>query len=394
MRYIRFSSVAAVAAAIVTCVTGGPAAAGDNDPSTPVPCYTAALTNAISSASSGDTLSLARNCTYHLTTPFSTGEGLPTISQPLTIKGNGATIVRDGNATPEFRIFHVLAGGNLRLQDLTVRGGNATIATGTGNGGGILVDSNGKLTLVKVDVIDNTASLNGGGVALSTNATANIRRSWVAFNNALNGAGLYSQGTLTVDNSEIGRNHARALGGGLLQNGSIAFIHASIISRNTANDGGGGVVNTGGASTTISESKIANNTTSGAQGGGIVNAGATLTLEKSEVSGNVVGGPGGDGGGIYNSNVGAVTGTLYIKGSKVIRNSANGPNAGANLSQAGGIFNDFGSVTLDHSSVRNNASTSAPGGLRTNVPITLTDSTITHNIPTNCVPFPITGCTD
>ncbi|MFD4502088.1 hypothetical protein [Streptomyces sp. NPDC058457] len=393
MRYIRLSSVAAVAAAIVTCGTGGPAVAGD-DSSTPVPCYTAALTNAISSASSGDTLSLARDCTYHLTTPFSTGEGLPTISQPLTIRGNGATIVRDGNATPAFRIFHVLSNGNLRLQDLTVRGGNATTGTGTGNGGGILVDSNGKLTLVKVDVIDNTASLNGGGVALSTNATANIRRSWVAFNNALNGAGLHSQGTLTVDNSEIGRNHAQVLGGGLLQNGSIAFIHASVISRNTANLSGGGVLNTGGASTTISESKIANNTTSGVAGGGLVNAGATLTLEKSEVSGNVVGGPGGDGGGIHNSNVGTVTGTLFLKGTRVIRNSANGPNAGTNLSQAGGIFNNSGSVTLDHSYVRNNASTSAPGGLRTNVPITLTDSSITHNIPTNCVPFPITGCTD
>ncbi|GGN25908.1 hypothetical protein [Streptomyces fuscichromogenes] len=388
MRYIRFSSVAAVAA-IVTCVTGGPAAAGDDDPSTPVPCYTAALTNAISGASSGDTLSLARNCTYHLTSPFSTGEGLPTIAQPLTIKGNGATIVRDGNATPAFRIFHVLSTGNLRLQDLTVRGGNATTATGTGNGGGILVDSNGKLTLVKVDVIDNTASLNGGGVALSTNATANIRRSWVAFNNALSGGGVFSQGRLTLDNSEVGRNHAQTAGGGLLQFGSGAFIHASIISRNTANVGGGGIGNSGGAVTTIIESKIANNTTPGLAGGGIANSGAgsRVELDKSEVSGNVVGGLGGAGGGIHNSGT---TTVLVLNGSKVIRNSANGPGSAV----AGGIYNNNGLVTLDHSHVRNNASTTAPGGLRTNVPITLTASTITHNIPTNCVPLPIPGCTN
>ncbi|MFF7982344.1 hypothetical protein ACFZDK_24980 [Streptomyces sp. NPDC007901] len=384
MRYIRFSSAAAVAAAIVTCVTGGPAAAGD-DASTPVPCYTSALTNAISSASSGDTLSLARDCTYHLTA------ALPDIVQPFTIRGNGATIVRDGNPTPAFRIFHVVSTGtgSFRLEKLTVRGGNVV-----GNGGGILVDSGAKLALVGVDVIDNTATANGGGVALATGATATIRRSWLAFNNANNGGGVASQGMLTVEGSEFGRNHAQALGGGLLQSGSIAFIHASVISRNAAGGSGGGVYNRSGAQTTIIESKIANNTAAGATGGGLVNlgGGSTLTLEKSEVSGNVVGGPGGDGGGIYNS--GTATTRLTLKGSKVIRNSANGPNAGANLSQAGGIFNDSGSVTLDHSYVRNNASTAAPGGLRTNNGATLIDSTITHNIPTNCVPNPIPGCTD
>ncbi|MEV5952654.1 hypothetical protein AB0M11_02545 [Streptomyces sp. NPDC051987] len=384
MRYIRLSTAVAAAAAILTCATGAPAAAG-GDSSTPVPCYTAALTNAISGASSGETLSLARNCTYHLTA------ALPDINQSLTIRGNGATIVRDGNGTPAFRIFHVLSTGVLRLESLTVRGGNAVgITAASGNGGGILVDSGGRLTLVGVDVIDNTATLDGGGVAVSTGATATIRRSWLAFNNAADGGAVNSLGTLTVENSEFSRNHAQALGGGLRQSGGTAFVHASIISRNTAGLAGGGIHNSGGAQTTIIESKIANNTTSGFVGGGIANtgAGSTVTLEKSEVSGNVVGGLGGAGGGIHNS--GTATTVLTLRGSKVIRNSANG----SGPSQAGGIFNNNGALTLDHSYVQNNASTTAPGGLRTNVPITLTDSVITHNIPTNCVPFPIPGCTN
>ncbi|MFG2941550.1 hypothetical protein [Streptomyces sp. NPDC048282] len=390
MRYIRLSSAAAAAAALFTCATGAPAAAGD-DASTPVSCSTAALTAAIVGADPRETLSLARNCTYHLTTPFSTGEGLPPISQELTIRGNGATIVRDGNATPAFRIFHVLSGGNLRLQDLTVRGGNAT-GTG-GSGGGILVNGGGTLKLSGVDVIDNTASVNGGGVAVATGGTVVIRRSWVAFNNAFfSGGGLYNAGSLTVDGSEFGRNHAQLAGGGIAQDsgtsGPIATIHATVISRNTSVGGGGGVAAISGP-TIISESKIANNTT-GTAGGGIVNT-TRLTLDKSEVSGNVAAAPGGDGGGIHNSTA---SGFLTLQGSKVIRNSANGQNAGTNLSQAGGVFNNNGSVTLDHSHIRNNASTAAPGGLRTNVPVTLTDSTITHNIPTNCVPNPIPGCTD
>ncbi|MFG3294487.1 hypothetical protein ACGF3G_37500 [Streptomyces sp. NPDC048179] len=387
MRYIRLSSVAAAAAAILTCVAVGPAAAGD-DASTPVSCNTAALTAAIVGADPGETLSLARNCTYHLTAPFSTGEGLPPISQELSIRGNGSTIVRDGNATALFRIFHVLNGGNLRLQDLTVRGGNASVTTTNGNGAGILVDSGGTLKLSGVDVIDNTATLDGGGVAVAAGGTAVVRRSWVGFNNALDGGGLYNAGTLIVEGSEFGRNHAQRYGGGIDQDGGNATIHATVISRNTATVRGGGLANFGGT-TNISESKIANNTT-GLRGGGIVNT-ANLTLEKSEVSGNVAAAPGGDGGGIYNSTT---SGVLLLKGSKVIRNSANGQNVPGNPSQAGGIFNDSGSVTLDHSYVRNNASTAAPGGLRTNNGATLIDSTITHNIPTNCVPNPIPGCTD
>ncbi|MER7839688.1 hypothetical protein ABTY98_28325 [Streptomyces sp. NPDC096040] len=384
MGLIRFSSmsaVAAVAAVVVTGVTGGPASAGGQDDVTQVPCSTTALTTAVSAASPGETLSLSHDCTYHLTSAFGSGEGLPTIDQSLKIRGNGATIVRDGIGTALFRIFHVNSGGNLRLEDLTVRGGNTS-----GDGGGILVDSGGRLTLVGVDVIDNTSSNSGGGVAVSPGATAVVRRGWLAFNNAANGGGLYSGGTLSVDDSEFSRNHARAVGGALYQDAGNAFVHASVIRRNTSASRGGGVTDSGTASLEFSESKIANNTTAGIQGGGIQNL-SSLRLEDTEVSGNVVGGMAGQGGGIYNATTAAV---LVLKGSEVLRNSANG-NGG---SQAGGIYNDAGKVTLDHSHVRDNASTTAPGGVFTTNQFTVIDSTITRNIPTNCAgsPVVVTGC--
>jgi hypothetical protein len=341
------------------------------------------LTTAIVAASPGETLSLSRDCTYHLTSAFTSGEGLPTIVQGLTIRGNGATIVRDGNGTAPFRIFHVNSGGNLRLEDLAVRGGSTSA-----NGGGILVDSGGRLTLIGVDVIDNTSVSSGGGVAVSAGATAVVRRGWLAFNNATNGAGLYSGGTLSVDDSELSRNHARALGGALYLDAGNAFVHASLVRRNTSASSGGGVTNSGTASLEFSESKIANNTTAGTAGGGIRNL-SNLRLEKTEVSGNVVGGTAGVGGGIYNATGSAV---LVLKGSEVLRNSANG-NGG---SQAGGIYNNAGSVTLDHTHVRNNASTVAPGGVFTTNQFTVIDSSITRNIPTNCAgsPVVVTGCTN
>ncbi|MGW7240704.1 hypothetical protein [Streptomyces sp. NPDC054804] len=387
MRLIRFSSMVAVAAAVVTSVTGvtgGPATAVGQDDGTQVPCSTTALTTAISAASPGETLSLSRDCTYHLTSVFDgSGEGLPPIGQRLTIRGNGATIVRDGIGTALFRIFRVTSGGNLRLEDLAVRGGNTST-----NGGGILVDSGGRLTLVGVDVIDNTSSSSGGGVAVSAGATAVVRRGWLAFNNAVNGAGLYSRGTLSVDDSELSRNHARTLGGALYLDAGNAFVHASLVRRNTSASSGGGVANSGTASLEFSESKIANNTTAGTAGGGIRNL-SKLRLETTEVSGNVVGGTMGAGGGIYNATSGAV---LVLKGSEVLRNSANGPGS----SQGGGIYNDLGSVTLDHTHVRNNASTAAPGGVYTTDQFTVVASDITHNIPTNCAgsPVVVTGCTN
>ncbi|MFD3587123.1 hypothetical protein [Streptomyces sp. NPDC058683] len=385
MRLIKFSSMAAVAAAVVTSVTGvtgGPATAVGQDDGTSVPCSTTALTTAIDAASPGETLSLAPACTYHLTSAFTSGEGLPTIAQRLTIRGNGATIVRDGNGTAQFRIFHVVSGGNLRLEDLAVRGGSVS-----GDGGGILVDSGGRLTLVGVDVIDNTASGSGGGVAVPAGATAVVRRGWIAFNNALNGAGLYSGGTLSVDDSELSRNHARNIGGALARVAGNAFLHATLVRRNTSAVGGGGVTNGGAGSLEFSDSKIANNTTSGTAGGGIQNL-SNLRLEKTEVSGNVVGGTAGAGGGISNTS-GAV---LVLKGSEVLRNSANGNST----SRAGGIYNNAGSVTLDHTHVRNNASTVAPGGVFTTTQFTVIDSDISRNIPTNCAgsTVVVTGCTN
>ncbi|MBW8798685.1 MAG: hypothetical protein JF597_35470 [Streptomyces sp.] len=372
MRYIRFCSVAAVAAAIVTGVTGGTASAADPDT---VPCSGAALAFAVNYARNGEALDLRRDCTYHLSS------ALPTVGKDLTIRGNGATIVRDGANTAAFRIFDVGSGGDLRLQDLTVRGGYVT----SGDGAGIRVNSGGRLTLTKVDVTDNTATGNGGGIAVASNAWARIRSSYVAFNNADTGGGLSNAGSVYAENSEFARNHARTAGGGIAQTGGTTFVGTSVIRRNTAAGVAkiGGGVYVGSGTMEIDDSKITNNTDTGNRGGGIANGGI-LKLVKSEVSGNVVGGTSGRGGGIYN------TGGLTLKGTDVFRNSANGPST----SVGGGIANDNGSVTLDHSTVRNNASTVAPGGVFTNRPVSVTDSTVTRNIPTNCSVGLVPGCTN
>ncbi|MFG2604136.1 hypothetical protein ACGFT2_11385 [Streptomyces sp. NPDC048514] len=379
MRHIRSCSLAAVAAAVVTGVTGGPAAATGPGPAQ-VACSTTALTTAIATASSGATLSLARNCAYHLTSAFAGGDGLPPVTRNLTIQGNGSTIVRDGATAGTFRIFHVTPTGNLRLEDLTVRGGNAP-----GDGGGVLVDGGGRLTLYRVDVVDNTATASGGGVAVAANATAVVRTSWVAFNNARDGGGLHTLGALSVEDSELARNHARGFGGAIDQAGGGSFVRNSVIRRNTSAAAGGGVAITGGTAE-ITDSKITNNTNTGTAGGGVENR-ARLTLVRTEVSGNVVGGSAGVGGGIHNATV---NGVLALRDSQVIGNGANGDGA----SRGGGIYNAGGQVTLDDSTVRGNASTVAPGGIWTDTQFTVANSKIIFNIPTNCTGSPVVvpGC--
>src|ERR1700729_209346 len=84
---IRRALAGAAASVGIIALAACPASAAVTRPAhhTSVPCDTAALDRAISSAASGDTLVLAAGCTYQ------TG-GLPEISTNLAIVGRGATL--------------------------------------------------------------------------------------------------------------------------------------------------------------------------------------------------------------------------------------------------------------------------------------------------------------
>ncbi|MFJ5534132.1 hypothetical protein [Streptomyces sp. NPDC093261] len=370
MRYTTLSGIVALATIVVNGVSAVPAVAGGDHGhhGISVPCDTTALSTAIATAPAGSTLLLARHCTYHLTAAYTGADGLPPIDKQLTIEGRDATIVRDGPTAGAFRIFHVTSTGDLRLDDVMIRGSNAP-----DDGGGVLVDTSGNLKLNKVTLDNNHADDQGGGVDVEPGATAYITRSEFTFNNSgSKGGGLQADGTVTTDGVVFARNFAVNNGGGIDNDSGDAV----------GNDGAGIDIDSG--TVQFINSKILNNTTTGTQGGGIWNQ-TSLTLIKTEVSGNVVGGADGQGGGIYEN-----FGTLVLRDSSVDRNSTNGSGA----SQAGGIYNHSGAVTLDHSEVNNNASTVAPGGVWTDTPFTVNQSKIRRNVPTNCAGSPVivTGC--
>jgi polygalacturonase len=94
---------------MVAAVIGVPATAhaadADHGGGDGVRCNEQALKKAIKKANDhgGGTLSLARRCTYTITTPDNAGNALPVITSKITIYGNGSTIQR--SSTTAFRIF-------------------------------------------------------------------------------------------------------------------------------------------------------------------------------------------------------------------------------------------------------------------------------------------------
>ena len=108
--------------------------------------------------------------------------------------------------TPNFRIFTIDSGADVKLVGLRSMGGLVDV----GNGGGIL--NSGTLT-VDSSVIDNN-SVRGNGGAVWNSGTLTISNSTIANNSAIAnggptdsgygdvyGGGIYNVGTLTVANS-------------------------------------------------------------------------------------------------------------------------------------------------------------------------------------------------
>jgi hypothetical protein len=383
----------------------------DRDAKT-LPCDSDRLITALVQANAGDggTIELAQNCTYILTAnqpfnagaPTGTGNGLPLITQPVTLKGEDTSIVRAANADP-FRIFEVGIGGDLTLKGLTVNGGQPSTEDSRG-GGGILVDAGGALTVEDSSITHNAALFSdGGGVA--NNGTTTIRHSTVSYNSTPDGdgAGISNRGLLKAEESELSFNNAGSEGGGLASLAGSVLLEKTTISNNTARTRGGGIVAANGTTNQVHHSTITENTSSD-ESGGINNAGA-FTLEHSTVSRNTARTLGGgiinngqfviedgavtdnttqfSGGGIANE-----TGALVLRRTEVSRNNAVGPN-----STGGGIFNIGGTVRLTGSTVIDNSSTNALGGILSTSPVTVDDeSVIVRNRPTNCTPGLVTNC--
>ncbi|MBQ2851132.1 MAG: hypothetical protein IJE77_11680, partial [Thermoguttaceae bacterium] len=102
-----------------------------------------------------------------------------------------------------------LCGDGRGTVENVVFSGNTAIS-----GGAIHIGNSGSLTIVDSEIIDNTASNEGGGISVSGDATLTLTGSLVDSNeitagtNDVYGGGICAYGTLTVENSDITNNVA------------------------------------------------------------------------------------------------------------------------------------------------------------------------------------------
>ena len=151
------------------------------------------------------------------------------VTYNVTIRGAGADVTTIDAAALD-RVFHVLSGVTVELQDVTLTGGDPQAA-----GGGIL--NEGTLTLTRCQVSASTAT-DGGALSNASGAVATINASTLYDNSAENGGALDNQGTLTLVNSTISGNEATA-GGGIRNQSGTALLTNTTIAANTAATGGG-----------------------------------------------------------------------------------------------------------------------------------------------------------
>jgi hypothetical protein len=208
------------------------------------------LQSLIDAAPAGGTIILPAN-TFH--------ESL-TVNKTLTLTGvsSSTTIIQ---AVTGQRVITVTSGHDLRLENLTVTGGQTNDV-----GGGIYL-ANGSLKLVNCRIANNSAAYGGGIFQVSLSGRVDVINSRIELNTTSNhGGGLYVDGSAAFTNALVLSNTASWHGGGLhVPNGRVE-VSGGIFEHNRAVNGNGGAINLNG-NLSLSGTLIVSNTA--LNGGGV-----------------------------------------------------------------------------------------------------------------------------
>jgi fibronectin-binding autotransporter adhesin len=237
------------------------------------------------------------------------GSTLRLAGGPLVLSG-GVTVDGDADGSGDRvtldahdagRVLEIAGGGaDVALHGLGITGGDV----GGGNGGGILLGANSRLSLADVEVRGNSGGYDpdtisfgkGGGIFASTGSRLAIADSTIAGNDAENGGGVYAApgSTVRIVGSTLEGNsvsgYRYGLGGGLYGKHSTITVEASTIADNRS-DGSAAGITALDSRLTVTASTISGNRNAGghvgySDGGGIEVSGQ-LTLADSTVTGNI-----------------------------------------------------------------------------------------------------------
>jgi uncharacterized repeat protein (TIGR02543 family) len=286
------------------------------------------------------TISLGSNGSL-LTLSADTDSSLTLILEDITLKG------KDSNNAP---VVKVNSGANLDLKDGSVLTGN----TSNTSGGGVVVNSDGALSMSGGAISGNKASgSNGGGVyinggtftmtggAISGNSTPNS-----GGNGDKGGGGVYvtGGGTFTMTGGEVSGNSSGHDCGGVFVYGATFEMSGGEVSGNTASFSGGVYV-AGGGTFTMNNGAISGNTVTNSAGGVMVNGG-TFTMNDGAISGN----KGSEGGGVRVSS-----GTFTMAGGTISGNTVGNSGGGV-------LVNGSGMLTMTGGEISGNTASNGYGG--------------------------------
>ncbi len=368
----------------------------------PCPSLRSAIITA-NGASAGSIIQLTNNAIYNLTIDADISDGPTTgdlnILKDMTFVITGCTsgcrVEIRGKTGWADRLLHVQSGAHLSLYDIVFTGGFLYY----GNGGAILIDPSGTLTMTGGQVVSNYALDNGGGI--ENDGALYLDGTLITHNRAhSNGAGLANESTVWVTDTSIISNTATYSGGGVYDDGTL-LGQGVIISDNVSsagdNKGGGGlfvsatgqVTLTGGAlrhnytvlwgagfhnegRLTLNQVTLEDNSSDRAWGGGGYNGGAgTVTINGGQVINNLAY----YGGGLYQNS----TGLLSLLNVSVLSNTA--PLAGGVGRDGGGLYIHSGPVSITGSLFSANTASGSGGAIYQEAAsvLTLTNSTLSNN---------------
>ncbi len=194
--------------------------------------------------------------------------------------------------------------------------------------------------------------------------------------------GIYSQGNLTIAESDIRANQSSSGGGGITNVGVLTITNSSVNDNITYNGDGGAIFNYGTA--TITNSSIRANTLYYGLGGGIYNSsfgsptGGTLTITGTLVHENtIVGGGGGSGTGIYSG--GGANPSISMSSSTISRNMFR--NADPSMGVYGqSVYIAGGQATFSNSTVSGSSGDRGNIGIANYAVMSLSHMTIANNV--------------
>ncbi len=290
-----------------------------------------------------------------------------TLREALILSSTEATIiVPAGTYVATTSSFGL--GGNRSIQGA---GAGVTTISG-GSARRVFLVAPGTSSVSGVRISDGSVAAAGAGIHVGSGASFTLRDSIVDHNTAPLAAGIYSEGTLTVERSLVEANDTQgssttAHGGGVTINGGTATLTDTTLSGNSAAGSGGGLHVTGAGAVTLRDVTLADNT-AGVDGGGIlVETASALELTDSEIADNEAV----EGGGIW------AVGGLLVRNSLIVGNDALDGGQG----RGGGIGLGVGQAvaTIVNTTVSGNTSDGWGGGLFTRRSMTLQNVSIVEN---------------